>query len=115
MKLNKKFFHELDDRDEACQNQFVVIFLPADAKRNALLLVKADWKTQYHLSLGRCFTFSVPDWLLKLIVEKISFRLKMNSYIYFHHPKQFNKDFTHVKLPGIVGKSMFLDVAHDVS
>ena len=78
-------------------------------------LAKEDWKTQYHLTLGRCYTLSVPDWLLKLIVEKIEIRLKMNSYIYFHHPKQFSKDYTHVKIPGWVGKAMFLDVAHVVS
>jgi hypothetical protein len=76
--------------------------------------LKKDWKTQYYILYGRCFSFNVPEWLKKLVVIEMKVTLKMNSFLFLHHPRQFDNVDSNSKIPGIVGKALFIEVTHDV-
>ncbi len=48
-------------------------------------------------------------------VLDVEFRSPLGIYIYLHHPGQFYNTDTKTKVPGKVGRMLFLDTSHDVS
>jgi hypothetical protein len=80
-----------------------------------LPLLKEDWRTKYYVLYGRCFSFDVPDWLKKLVVIEIKVVFKIDSYLFLHHPRQFDNPDSNSKIQGSVGKALFIEVNHDVS
>jgi hypothetical protein len=80
-----------------------------------LPLINEDWKIQYYILYGRCFSFNVPEWLKKLVIIDMKFNLKIDSFLFLHHPRQFDSVDSRSKVPGITGKALFIEVTHYVN
>ena len=45
-----------------------------------------EWKTNYYLLYGRCFTFQMLDWIKKLKIAHINIETKLDAYVFIHNP-----------------------------
>jgi hypothetical protein len=52
--------------------------------------------------------------LRELKVMDVALELRIDSFIFLHHPGQFSSSDTKSKIQGRVGKNLFIDVGHDV-
>ena len=73
------------------------------------------FKTQWYLIYGRCYTFEAPEAIVKLNIEDISLRLKIDSFVFVHHPGQFTSSNSKTKIPAAKGTKMFMDLTHEVT
>ena len=75
-----------DQLDHGNCNFFCFNYFSEQIERAILALDKIEWKVQYYLVYGRCFTFQLPEWMKKLKVFYIIIETKMDAYIFLHYP-----------------------------
>ena len=71
--------------------------------------VQHNWNT-----LGRCYSFNLPEKYRKFKVRYVTLTSQFNLLIYLHHPGQFWWIDTDTKLPLHVNKTSFIDIRHNV-
>ena len=72
------------------------------------------WVQHNWLTLGRCYTYTLPKKLRKLNVRSFTLVTNFNLLVYIHHPGQFWWVDTDTKIPVAKNKMCFLDVRHTV-
>lgn len=77
-------------------------------------LENEDWIQKNWLTLGRCYTYKLPQELRKLNVRSITIVTNVNLLVYIHHPGQFWWVDTDTKIPISKHQLSFLDVRHTV-
>jgi hypothetical protein len=104
------------DANNRCVNRRTFIFNLVPEKYGYLTLpiTKEDWKTQYYLLYGRCYTFKVPSWMRRLKIEDVTVETRLGTFIFLHHPGCYQSVDTKTKIPGTLGNILFIDVGHEV-
>jgi hypothetical protein len=69
---------------------------------------------QFYISYGRCYTWLVPKELHQLRIHFLTLQTFMNSYVFPHHPGQFQHKDTRNKLPIVLGMYFFMSSSHKV-
>ena len=77
-------------------------------------LDKNHWVQHNWLTLGRCYTYSIPQNLRELSVRSVTFTTNFDLLVYIHHPGQFWWVDTDTKLPVHTREKSFVDVRHSV-
>ena len=72
------------------------------------------WVQHTWLTLGRCYTYTLPQNLRRLNVRSFTLVSNYNLLVYIHHPGQFWWVDTDTKIPVAKNKMCFLDVRHTV-
>ena len=73
-----------------------------------------DWRTQYYMVFGKCFTYNIPKNHQRSQVASISVKVKLSSLLYIHHPGQFFWVDSDTKVPITPNKTSYLNVQHVV-
>ena len=78
----------IHDKLDHCDCNFIFVLknFSEQIERAILALDNIEWKVQYYLVYGRCFTFQLPEWMKKLKVFFIIVETKMDAYIFLHYP-----------------------------
>ena len=71
--------------------------------------IQHNWNT-----LGRCYSFNLPEKYRRFKVRYVTLTSQFNLLIYLHHPGQFWWIDTDTKLPLHVNKTSFIDIRHNV-
>ena len=73
------------------------------------------WKEYAYDNFGMCYNYKIPLEHRKLGILDVAFLVKLNALVYIHHDEQFYGPDTDTKVPGEIGKLIFLDVEHGVT
>ncbi len=102
-----------------CYEVIELFFLGIESSKEIIQIVDQflqNWKTEYTVIYGQCYTYSIPSDIHHLGIRKILFNLKRSSIIYLHHPGQFsNSDSASKKVVGKLGQEIKIDLTYSVS
>ncbi len=69
---------------------------------------------QFYTSFGRCYSMILPQEVQELEVTSITMTLRMEAYVFPHHPGQYLHRDTKDKLPVELGRYFFIATNHKV-
>ena len=73
------------------------------------------WKTQFSPKFRRCYSFTVPDEIKQLGIQKIMFDLGRHVFIFIHEEQQFSRmDPINKHVESINGQQSSYEVTYSV-
>ena len=73
-----------------------------------------DWIEERYNTLGRCFGFKAPKFLIDAQIRSIDFIFKTDALLYFHHVGQFFNVDSNTKILTLLGQQLFIDTVHEM-
>ena len=74
----------------------------------------SDWIEERYNTLGRCFGYRAPEFLVDAQIRSIDFIFKKDTIVYFHHVGQFFNVDTNSKILTLLGQQLFIDTVHEI-